>query len=201
MSLPSRLLGANPSIQVSTLLSGSLSTPSAKQVFVPPTPFQSITSATPSGTDTVTFSSIPQTYKILQIRVSLVTSSAVSLLLRYNGDSSSVYSCSSAEGNGTSTTGGQDHSASRIAIAFNNYGSSSSSTFPASAIINLANYATAGTYKTAISYYGVNQNTTGKSGIGQGVWFDTSAITSMTFFLTGTNFLSGTSISLYGIEG
>ena len=34
MSLPSRLLGANPSIQVSTLLSGSLTTPSAKGTFV-----------------------------------------------------------------------------------------------------------------------------------------------------------------------
>jgi hypothetical protein len=37
MSLPSRLLGANPSIQVSRLLSGSLSTPSAKLQFELPT--------------------------------------------------------------------------------------------------------------------------------------------------------------------
>jgi hypothetical protein len=42
MSLPSRLLGANPSIQVSTLLSGSLTTPSAKSAFIPPGDFESI---------------------------------------------------------------------------------------------------------------------------------------------------------------
>jgi hypothetical protein len=69
MSLPSRLLGANPSIQVSALLSGSLSTPSAKQAFVLPEDFEVISSYTVSGssTTTITFSSIPQTYKNLFI--------------------------------------------------------------------------------------------------------------------------------------
>jgi hypothetical protein len=70
MSLPSRLLGANPSIQVSTLLSGSLSTPSAKGTFFSITDsYESIATYTVTSSDTeINFTSIPATYKHLQIR-------------------------------------------------------------------------------------------------------------------------------------
>lgn len=78
MSLPSRLLGANPSIQVSTLLSGSLTTPSAKSAFVPETSFQSIASTTlTSNQSTITFDSIPSTFTHLQVRGIIFSNNSV----------------------------------------------------------------------------------------------------------------------------
>lgn len=70
MSLPSRLLGANPSIQASNLLSGSLSTPSAKQAFVPPGEMYAIATYTStSAFDAFSFLDIPQTYRFLVVRI------------------------------------------------------------------------------------------------------------------------------------
>lgn len=98
MSLPARLLGANPSIQVSTLLSGSLSTPSAKGAKLTELADLTIaydvigTSYASSTVDTVTFSSIPSTYKALEIRIygGGISGSTSSIKMNVNGDTTST---------------------------------------------------------------------------------------------------------------
>jgi len=89
MSLPSRLLGANPSIQASSLLSGSLSTPSAKQAFVPPGEFVAIATYTStSAFDAFSFLNIPQTYRFLVVRINgaTVVPQDSSYKMRFNTD-------------------------------------------------------------------------------------------------------------------
>lgn len=98
MSLPARLLGANPSIQVSSLLSGTLTTPSAKGARVPEfsdyaDSYELINTYYASTTaDTVTFSSIPSTYKAIEIRIygGGISGSASSLKMSVNNDTTST---------------------------------------------------------------------------------------------------------------
>jgi hypothetical protein len=104
MSLPSRLLGANPSIQVSTLLSGSLSTPSAKGAFFVPGNFVSIASQTLTGNQAfIEFSSIPSIYKHLSIRmIARTTGSNEVMRISYNSDTTD----SNYRSSGTFRSGG-----------------------------------------------------------------------------------------------
>ena len=200
MSLPSRLLGANPSIQVSALLSGSLSTPSAKQAFVPPTLFEAIASVTPSATNTVTFSSIPSSFTTLQIRASFGDAGTNTLNMKFNGDTGSNYQTATLEGNGTTVAGQAGYSNATLQIAGRYYGGSSDAAYLGGLVIDIPKYSTSGTYKTCLSYFGVNQNTVGRLGFTEGVWFNTAAITSIEFSLP-SNYSSGTVFSLYGLRG
>ena len=87
-----KLLQANPSIQVSTLLSGSLSTPSAKQPF-DETTFELIQSQSMSGSAILTFSSIPQTYTHLHFRAVFNEGSGTpQVYMKVNGTSGNNYS-------------------------------------------------------------------------------------------------------------
>jgi hypothetical protein len=165
-----------------------------------PTSYESIASVTPSGTNTVTFSSIPSNFTTLQIRASFGDAAENSLQMRFNGDTGSNYQSSSLEGNGTTVTGNAGYSETTMSIAFRGQGASTSASFLAGAIIDIPKYSTSGTYKTCLSSFGVNQNTTGKMGFTTGVWFNTSVITSITITMAA-NYSSGTVFSLYGIRG
>lgn len=166
-----------------------------------PTSYDSIASVSPSGTGTVTFSSIPSSYKTLQIRASFGDAATNSLQMRFNGDTGNNYQSATCEGNGvTAVGGGAGYSENNMSIAFRNQGASSSASYLAGAVIDIPNYAASGTYKTCLSYFGVNENTAGRLGFSEGVWFTTSAITSITITMAA-NYSSGTVFSLYGIRG
>lgn len=96
MSLPARLLGANPSIQVSTLLSGSLSTPSAKQPFDPLFAYELIATTTTGSTEAATtFSNIDGSrYRLLEVWAVIKGTRASTdegFAMLINGNTSSVY--------------------------------------------------------------------------------------------------------------
>lgn len=165
-----------------------------------PTSYESIASVSPSGTNTVTFSSISSAFKTLQIRASFGDAAENSLQMRFNGDAGTNYQSSSLEGNGTSVSGNAGYSENTMSIAFRGQGASTSASYLAGAIIDIPNYSTSGIIKTCLSYFGVNQNTTGKMGFSEGVWFDTSVISSITITMAA-NYSSGTVFSLYGIRG
>ena len=177
---------------------GSSAYSSASNSVTPNTAYSSIASITPSGTSTVTFSSIPQNFKILQIRASFGDTGTNTLNMTFNGDTTSSYQSATLEGNGTTVAGNAGYSNATMQIAFRYYGGSSNASYLGGAIIDIPNYATSGTYKTCLSYFGVNQNTVGRLGFSEGVWFNTAAITSITLLLP-SNYSSGTVFSLYGI--
>lgn len=204
MSLPSRLLGANPSIQVSTLLSGSLSTPSAKQAFVDPASFESISTTTlASNQASITLSSIPQTYKHLQIRCMIRSSRSGEdyplIAINGGGIQSTRHSFT---GQGSTTGGG----AGGLATA-PDYGTMASATYGSSyfspLIIDILDYTNATTkYRTLKIHNGFM----GGGGSGriefQGAYFNTqnaiSSITLTTYY--GQNYVSGTTVALYGLK-
>ena len=76
-----------PSAQVSSLTTGSITLPSAKRGFLESADYESISTilVDSSGSSSVTFSDIPQTYKHLQIRtIGRAPAGAINVAIRFN---------------------------------------------------------------------------------------------------------------------
>ena len=169
---------------------------------VTPTAFDSIATFTGNNTSsTVTFSSIPSTYKSLQIRINSMdggASGGFAINMTLNNDTGANYTLHRVQGNGSaaSATGGTGNSsASTIA----NAGGGAAST-PAPAIIDLIDYASTSKNKTIRSFSGFDRNSAGLIRLYSSLWLSTAAVNRID--LTGTNnFDTGTTIALYGIKG
>ena len=177
----------------------------AGTVLTPPA-FYSIATVSPtSGTVTATLSSIPTGYKSLQIRyVTLQNAAAVNLFMQINGDTTTTYSHHQLYGSGGTRNSSGVVGTTQIAI--DNL-SNASTTFPSIGIIDIQDYLSTSNYKTIRSFKGFDDNgaATGANSVvlGSGLWQSTSAITSISFFLTtgGSNtFSAGTSFALYGVN-
>ena len=211
MSLPSRLLGANPSIQVSALLSGSLSTPSAKQAFFPSNFF---TISTSSGSATsFTLSSIPQTYRHLQLRIRAKTARTGApysgIYVRLNGDSGNNYSYSGIDWDSrTSAPYGSSSSATSSLLNGQSIGTGTyvtSTSVYSYHIIDIFEYSNTNYYTTACMYGGYVDNGSSYSIKSNGsfntsAWHNTAAVTSISITTDDPSFDSGTHIALYGIR-
>jgi len=161
--------------------------------------FYQISQLSPSAVSTVTFSSIPSTYKSLQVRFNLVTTSATFGELQFNSDTSTFdYAMHYLSGSGSATsTNGTAGGTNGYIKLFN--GNTSVTTYPSVGIIDIIDYANASKNKTVKTLVGANNNTsTGSIEIDSGVWLSTSAITSLTF-LVGAGTYTGT-ITLYGVS-
>jgi hypothetical protein len=197
MSLPSRLLGANPSIQVSTLLTGSLSTPSAKGTFTT-SDFQYIAGTTlASASQNVTFSNLTTDFTHLQVRISSRNAGGdAGLGLRFNGDTTAGnYGWMRMYGNGSDAS-------SDAYVAQTPQSSTEDSELFGYAIINIPNYRRTNTFKTATSFSGYVGAYQAAFMLNQ-IWKVTDAITSMTFTnqtMGGTSSqAAGSMISIYGL--
>jgi hypothetical protein len=170
-----------------------------------PTSFDSIATFTPTGTNTVTFSSIPQTYKNLQLRINAIgTASFSSIQVRVNGVSSGyIVQYISATGSGRSA--GALTSTSRLLLL--NISGTGDSSYPTVAIADFIDYASTSKNKTVRLLAGTEKNTGASAPLGEillesGLYPSTTAISSIEVFMVGgQNYVSGTSIALYGIKG
>lgn len=151
------------------------------------------------GAASITFSSIPSTYKHLQIRATAASGSAANSRITFNGDTANTsYSYHYLEGNGSATAAG--------AGAYVNYMVGPVTTNTASAfsgiVIDILDYGNTNKYKTIRTLYGVDLN--GSStwmGLQSGMWQNTSAISSINFLLSGTLFNQYSTFAIYGIKG
>jgi hypothetical protein len=165
--------------------------------------FESIATITGSGTpSTVTFSSIPSTYKHLQVRFrTLGNSSGTDPYLRFNGVNTTTYDWHSLKGNGSAASVTASPGDDGIRLM---YGADTSTTYPMSAIIDIHDYTNTSKNKTVKIFAGQDFNGTygGPVILGSGLWRSTSAITSLSFILLGGPLYTTTSVfSLYGIKG
>lgn len=163
------------------------------------TAFESIATSTSSGVNSITFSSIPSTYKHLQIRLQYKTAGGDGLYLRFNSDTGSNYVYHRLIGNGT--TASATGSTSQVAME---QAAGSNATYFTTAIIDIHDYTSTTKNKVTRTQYGFDANGSGNTGLYSGLWLSTSAINSITvgaYYSGGSNFDSGTSIALYGIKG
>lgn len=158
------------------------------------------------GTPSVTFSSIPSTYKHLQIRITVRTSVAAvqdDLLMRFNGDTGNNYAGHQLFGNGSSVGNNPLGGTPPVNLMYPGYisGNTSASGTYGVAIIDILDYADANKYKVFRSLNGNNNNGSGFVLLRSGLYMNTSAISTVSFTLSGANYMEYSSFALYGIKG
>jgi hypothetical protein len=166
-----------------------------------PSSFESIATLSGSGVSTVTFSSIPSTYKSLQIRMfgQAAGGSGGYVRMRFNGDTGSNYAAHYLAGYGSSVGAGGN-------VSLNNmytYGYYPNVNSFFSNIVDIVDYSSTAKYKTTrmIGGYDSNGTNSGEIDLFSYLWLNTNAITSITIYGDGGNFSSTTTFALYGIKG
>ena len=197
-----------------TSTTGETATSAASNSVTPATAssFESIATSNPTSGSTVTFSSIAGTYKSLQVRMiskGAYTSPYLGLGLRlqFNGDTSaSNYAMHYLSGGNSiaSASGTASGSYGYVVLYGADAGVAAGTASPAASIIDVIDYASATKYKTVRAFSGVDYNgaVAGISSVtlNSGLWLSTSAITSLTITASGTGWVTGTSIALYGVK-
>ena len=154
-----------------------------------------------SANSTITFSSIPATYTDLRWVLTLpntALSSGNDIYVRYNSDSSSLYSATSLDGDGANATSvnnpNNDKGIANYQISY------PSTTNPFLLTSDIFSY-TGSTFKTSLQTASGDRNGAG-GGVSRNVilYRSTSAITSITIFFNTANFAVGTTATLYGIK-
>lgn len=158
-----------------------------------------------SLSSTVTFSSIPQTYQHLELRVTARTNANIQnstqIRLRMNGDTGSNYAYHDLYGNGSSAV--SNSAATQPEIRLNGFGDTSVTNNWGVGIVNILDYKNTNKNKVTRLLAGTANNSYyNRIYLSSGVWINTAAITSLTLNeLNGYGWTSGSRFSLYGIKG
>lgn len=148
---------------------------------------------------TITFTSIPSTYKHLQIRAIGLSTTSNHGDLRFNSDSANNYTYHALGGTGSVAYAEASAPRSDIASIVRMAGSANA---VGCAVIEILDYASNNKYKTVRSLRGFDNNGTGDISLISGMWMNTSsAITSITITARGGTFTSYSSFALYGMKG
>lgn len=177
------------------------------------TSYESIATTTvgAGGSSSITFSSIPSTYKHLQVRY-LVQSSRASydgdyLKVNFNSDTgSNYYYGHQLQGDGTSATSWANGAGTAAFIERITNNQMGSSIF-AGGITDILDYQDTNKFKTLRTLIGFDLNGapnsySGRVNLASALWRSTSAISSITIALgVGTTIQQYSSFALYGIKG
>jgi hypothetical protein len=167
---------------------------------------QPIYTQTANGSaQSITFNNIPQGFTDLKVMFSMRSAIAGStqdyVQMRFNGVSSgSLYSDTRLEGTGSSAASTRDSNGNEIYFAWAAPGANATANTFGSAEIYIPNY-TSSNFKSVNMDY-VNENNTASIqyiGLTAGLFRSTSALTSITVTMGNANFVSGSTISIYGI--
>jgi hypothetical protein len=156
------------------------------------------------GSATVTFSSIPSTYKHLQVRITAKTNRALNRdgsKVTFNSDTSSSYVDHYLYGTGSSAAAGYDAAAPASGI-YRLSGNTSATDIFGAIVYDILDYANTNKNKTCRYLGGVDLNGADEIYLGSNLYMKTDAISSITFApIVGTSFLQYSSFALYGIKG
>jgi len=156
-----------------------------------------------ASASSITFAGIPNTYKHLQIRGIMKSTTAGTsvndVFFQFNGDTGSNYSTHFITGTGASAGSGAATSQVRFRASNCAPYTGTASVFGA-VVMDILDYANTSKYKTARSLSGSDWNGTGYMNMDSGLWMNTASITSITIFPGANSFETYTSLSLYGIR-
>jgi hypothetical protein len=163
--------------------------------------YESITTVTvgSGGQSTITFSSIPSTYKHLQIRAIAKSAGAFTQgRVKVNSDTSSVYTLHQLTGNGsTATSNGYANEAGPVTIPIR---------MPDTAnifgviVMDILDYQNTSKFKTIRTLGGADLNGSGSMILSSNLFRSTSAISQLDFDGNGENFAQYSQFALYGIK-
>jgi hypothetical protein len=149
-----------------------------------------------AGAANITFSSIPSTYKHLQLRYLALpsTSGTKYSTLRLNGDTTTAnyrYHFLNGDG-GTATAGSAQNAYSGVYY---------STTAGGVAIIDILDYSNTNKNTTTRELNGSDNNGSGEVMLISNLWMNTAAVSSITLAINSGNFAQHSSFALYGIKG
>ena len=172
------------------------------------TSYESIATVTLGASQTtISFTSIPSTFKHLQIRgIGRTTNAAADgqVKLQMNSDTGSSYTFHQLIGNGSTAfaDGYGTGVISGVTPVLRMAGATATSGIFGVTVIDILDYANTNKYKTVRTLTGVDRNGAGDVQLTSGSWASTSAITSLQFTLqAGGDFAQYTQLALYGIKG
>jgi hypothetical protein len=155
------------------------------------------------GSSSVTFSSIPQTYTHLQLRMLLRSTGGSALTfgkIYFNSDTTNAnYAAHRLSGNGSSAISG----ATTTDGSFGDFaGPSALSNVFGVSIVDIFDYTNTNKYTTSRYFNGVETNTYGDVRISSQLWENTAAITSLSISQWDNDpFVQYSHFALYGIKG
>ena len=172
-----------------------------------PNDYESIASYTVTGSATpnITFSSIPSTYRHLQIRGLVRTDRSGftqnGCLFQFNGDTGGNYNWSQVyTSNGGTVT--VEHYVNETSLRL---GELPSANAPTSVfgfvLLDIHDYTNTNKYTTYHETGGSDRNGTSFIGNNWGVWKNTNAVNSIKLFESASNWAVGSMFALYGIKG
>ncbi len=168
--------------------------------------YESIATVSGNGSsDTVSFTSIPSTYKHLQIRMlGRVTASTTveNTVLYFNSDTATNYSGHYLYGNGSSAAAGSGVSTNGARTMGRVPGASIASNIMGVAVIDILDYANTNKYKTSRSLTGWDSNGNGEAWFGSGSWRNTAAITRIDIqqVYGSGGWTTSSTFALYGVK-
>ena len=151
------------------------------------------------GSSSITFSSIPSTYKHLQIRFIAAGTGSPSVYGQFNSDSSAIYTRHRLQGNGSTASADGVISQNQMSL-FGSAGLPTSTTFGA-VIMDVLDYENTNKFKTVRTLQGLDKNGSGNIELTSYLWRSTAAINAISFVPTSGNFSEYSSFALYGIKG
>jgi hypothetical protein len=167
-----------------------------------PTSYESIATVTvgSGGQSTITFSSIPSTYKHLQLRGIGRDNSGNNVDMTFNSDTGTNYARHRIIGNGTTASSLGTISLASIPLLANDGLPTAANTFGVF-VIDILDYTNTNKYTTARVLSGQDSNGSGGVDFTSGLWLNTNAISTIT--LTGGGsaiFQQYSQFALYGIK-
>jgi hypothetical protein len=156
-----------------------------------PTTYEPIATTTlSSAQSSVTFSSISGSFTDLVLVINGSSSASGTAIVTYNSDSGSNYSNTGLNGNGAAASSFRLTSNTYLILGeMYNYN--------CTLIDKIQNYSNTTTFKTSLGRANSASNFVQAN---VGLWRSTSAITSLQLYVSGANFNSGSSFTLYGIK-
>jgi hypothetical protein len=159
------------------------------------------------GASSIDFTSIPSTYKHLQIRGITKLAGATSddnILARFNGNATSGnYGSHYLFGNGnsgSSAQAGASVTSQTSMFVGRTTGANTASGIFGAAVIDVLDYQNTNKNKVVRNLSGHDYNGSGMIWFESGFWLSTAAITSISIF-ANSNFSQHSSFALYGIKG
>ncbi len=171
--------------------------------------YESISTVTvgSGGSSSIDFTSIPQTYKHLQIRLfgrDNTSNTSAAGFIKFNSDNGSNYAGHQLYGDGASAAASSSTATTPLNTVptFTMAGGNASASIFGMTIIDVLDYTNTNKYKVTRALNGLDVN--GNGGyvlLRSNLWLSTAAITSISLLPNGTTIQQYSSFALYGIKG
>jgi hypothetical protein len=172
-------------------------------LWAPGKDFDSIATVTvgSGGSSSITFSSIPSTYRHLQLRGIVRSNRADAndqMRVTFNSDSGSNYAAHVLRGNGSAASATAETSFPYMANNAVAGGNATASVF-GTIVMDILDYANTNKNKTVRALSGIDANGSGNVELSSGLWINTTAINTLKVVAIGS-LVQYSQLALYGVK-